>query len=124
MMKAVRLLEFGGPDKLRYGDYPLPDVGPADVALRPGGTFCLVGGELREIPLRVIDMVSKELNIHGIRGATRNDQRVVMELLEKERIRMPIHALLPLAKVAEAHAMLESSEDLVGRIVLHPWDEV
>jgi NADPH:quinone reductase-like Zn-dependent oxidoreductase len=41
-------------------------------ALRPGGTFCPVGGELREIPLRVIDMVSKELNIHGIRGATRN----------------------------------------------------
>ena len=36
---------------------------------------------------------------------------------------MPIHAVLPLAKVAEAHAMLESSTDLVGRIVLHPWDE-
>jgi NADPH:quinone reductase-like Zn-dependent oxidoreductase len=34
MMKAVRLLEFGGPDKLRYGDYPLPDVGPADVLVK------------------------------------------------------------------------------------------
>src|SRR6516164_9413375 len=41
-------------------------------ALRLGGTFCPVGGELREIPLRVVDMVSKELNVHGIRGATRN----------------------------------------------------
>jgi NADPH:quinone reductase-like Zn-dependent oxidoreductase len=93
-------------------------------ALRLGGTFCPVGGELREIPLHVVDMVSKELNVHGIRGATRNDQRVVAELLEKGRIRMPIHAVLPLAKAAEAHAMLEHSEDLVGRIVLHPWDDV
>jgi NADPH:quinone reductase-like Zn-dependent oxidoreductase len=93
-------------------------------ALRLGGTLCPVGGELREIPLRVIDMVSKELNIHGIRGATRNDQRVVAELLEKGRIHMPVHAALPLSKAAQAHAMLESGENLVGRIVLHPWDDV
>jgi NADPH:quinone reductase-like Zn-dependent oxidoreductase len=93
-------------------------------ALRLGGTFCPVGGELREIPLRVIDMVSKELNIHGIRGATRNDQRVAAELLEKGRIHIPVHAALPLSKAAQAHAMLECSENLVERIVLHPWDDV
>jgi NADPH:quinone reductase-like Zn-dependent oxidoreductase len=92
-------------------------------ALRLGGTFCPVGGELSEIPLRVVDMVSKELNVIGVRGARRNDQRVVAELLEKGRITMPIHAVLPLAKAAEAHAMLETSQDLVGRIVLHPWDD-
>jgi NADPH:quinone reductase-like Zn-dependent oxidoreductase len=92
-------------------------------ALRLGGTLCPVGGELREIPLRVVDMVSKELNVHGIRGATRNDQRVVAELLENGRLTMPIHAVLPLARAADAHAMLETSDDLVGRIVLHPWDE-
>jgi NADPH:quinone reductase-like Zn-dependent oxidoreductase len=91
-------------------------------ALRLGGTLCPVGGELSEIPLRVIDMVSKELNVRGIRGATRNDQRVVAELLEKGRITMPIHAVLPLAEAARAHAMLENGEDLVGRIVLHPWE--
>ncbi len=93
-------------------------------ALRLGGTFCPVGGELSEIPLRVVDMVGKELNVRGIRGATRNDQRVVAELLEKGRIAMPIHAVLPLAKVGEAHAMLEAGQDLVGRIVLHPWDGI
>jgi NADPH:quinone reductase-like Zn-dependent oxidoreductase len=92
-------------------------------ALRLGGTLCPVGGELREIPLRVVDMVSKELNVRGIRGATRNDQRVVAELLENGRLTMPIHAVLPLAKAADAHAMLETDRDLVGRIVLHPWDE-
>jgi hypothetical protein len=31
--------------------------------------------------------------------------------------------VLPLAKAAEAHAMLESDTDLVGRIVLRPWNE-
>jgi len=92
-------------------------------ALRLGGTFCPVGGELAEIPLRVVDMVSKELNVHGIRGATRNDQRVVAELLEKGRIAMPIHAVLPLAQAGAAHTMLENDTNLVGRIVLHPWDE-
>jgi putative oxidoreductase len=33
-MKAVRLFEFGGPDKLVYGNYPMPDVGPGDVLVR------------------------------------------------------------------------------------------
>ena len=36
---------------------------------------------------------------------------------------MPIHASLPLSQVGEAHRLLESGEGLVGRIVLHPWDE-
>jgi putative oxidoreductase len=91
-------------------------------ALRAGGTLCPVGGELKEMPLRVVDMISKELNVHGIRGATRNDQRVVAELLQNGRLRMPVYAVLPLARAAEAHAMLEDGKDLVGRIVLDPWD--
>jgi NADPH:quinone reductase-like Zn-dependent oxidoreductase len=33
-MKAVRLFEFGGPEKLVYDDYPLPDVGPTDVLVK------------------------------------------------------------------------------------------
>src|ERR1700733_8171149 len=31
LMKAVRLVEFGGTDKLIYGDFPLPDCGTNDV---------------------------------------------------------------------------------------------
>ena len=92
-------------------------------ALRLGGTFCPVGGEIKEVPLRVVDMVGKELNVHGIRGATRNDQRVIAELLEKGRLKMPIHAVLPLSRVGEAHRMLEEGSDLVGRIILHPWED-
>jgi NADPH:quinone reductase-like Zn-dependent oxidoreductase len=92
-------------------------------AARLGGTFCPVGGELTPVPLRVVDLVSRELNVHGVRASTRNDQRIVVELLEKRRLAMPVHAVLPLSRVADAHRMLESAPDLVGRIVLHPWDE-
>jgi len=92
-------------------------------ALRLGGTFCPVGGEMKEVPLRVVDLVGKELNVHGVRASTRNDQRIVVELMEKGRIAMPIHAALPLSQVAEAHRLLEAGDDLVGRIVLHPWED-
>jgi putative oxidoreductase len=91
-------------------------------AMRFGGTFCPVGGEMTEIPLRVIDLISRELSVHGVRASTRNDQRIVVELLEQSRITMPIYAVLPLSQVGDAHRLLERSEDLVGRIVLHPWD--
>ncbi len=91
--------------------------------MRLGGTFCPVGGETKDIPLRVVDLVSKELNVHGVRASTLNDQRIVVELLEKGRIKMPIHAVLPLSAIGEAHRLLESGQDLVGRIVLHPWDD-
>jgi NADPH:quinone reductase-like Zn-dependent oxidoreductase len=33
-MKAVRLFEFGGPEKLVYGDYPDPEVGASDVLVK------------------------------------------------------------------------------------------
>jgi NADPH:quinone reductase-like Zn-dependent oxidoreductase len=33
-VKAVRLFEFGGPDKLRYGDHPMPEVAPTDVLVK------------------------------------------------------------------------------------------
>jgi NADPH:quinone reductase-like Zn-dependent oxidoreductase len=33
-MKAVRLFEFGGRDKLVYGDYPMPEAGPGDALVK------------------------------------------------------------------------------------------
>jgi putative oxidoreductase len=92
-------------------------------AMRFGGTFCPVGGEMTEMPLRVIDLISRELNVHGVRASTRNDQRIVVELLESGRITMPIYATLPLSQVGEAHRLLETADDLVGRIILHPWED-
>jgi len=92
-------------------------------AVRFGGTFCPVGGEMNSVPLRVIDLISRELNVHGVRASTRNDQRIVVELLESGRITMPIYSILPLSQVGEAHRRLETADDLVGRIILHPWDD-
>jgi len=92
-------------------------------AMRFGGTFCPVAGEMKEIPLRVVDLISRELNVHGVRASTRNDQRIVVELLESGRLIMPIHATLPLSQVSQAHRILEASDNLIGRIVLHPWDD-
>ena len=33
-MKAVRLYEFGGPEKLVYGEHELPRLGPGDVLVK------------------------------------------------------------------------------------------
>ncbi len=89
-------------------------------SLRLGGTLCPVGGELMDLPITVSDLVSKELSVHGVRASTRNDQRIAVELVQKGRIRMPIHATFPLSQTAAAHALLESGQ-VIGRIVLHPW---
>ena len=45
----------------------------------------------------------------------------VLKLLGEHRISTRIAARFPLAKVGEAHALLEHSPDLVGRIVVLPW---
>ena len=34
LMKAARIFEYGGPEVLRYGDYPQPEVGSRDVKVR------------------------------------------------------------------------------------------
>jgi NADPH:quinone reductase-like Zn-dependent oxidoreductase len=45
----------------------------------------------------------------------------VLKLLGDGRIKTRIAARFPLAKVGDAHRMLETSPDLVGRIVVLPW---
>ena len=42
-------------------------------------------------------------------------------LIGERRIRTRVAARFPLARVGEAHELLESSPDLVGRIVVLPW---
>ncbi len=37
-MKAVRIFDFGGPEVLTFGDYPMPDVGSSDVLVRVEAT--------------------------------------------------------------------------------------
>ena len=50
------------------------------------------------------------------------DMLAVLKLLCERRIDTRIAARFPLARVGEAHDLLASSGDLVGRIVVLPWD--
>lgn len=66
-------------------------------------------------------MIRLELNLLGIRGARMNYMLAVLKLLGEHRIKTRIAARFPLARVGEAHTLLETSPDLVGRIVVLPW---
>jgi NADPH:quinone reductase-like Zn-dependent oxidoreductase len=90
--------------------------------MRLGGTVIITSEQGREpLPFTAADLIRLELNLLGIRGARMNDMLTVLKLLGEGRIKTRIAARFPLAKVGEAHTLLETSPDLVGRIVVLPW---
>ena len=90
--------------------------------MRLGGTLVVTSEQGRDpLPFTAADMIRLELNLLGIRGARMNDMLTVLKLLGERRIRTRIAARFPLHRVGEAHALLETSPDLVGRIVVLPW---
>jgi putative oxidoreductase len=102
----------GSPDVLRF----LGSV------MRLGGSLVISSEQGREpMPFRAADMIRLELNLLGIRGARMNDMLAVLKLLGAGRIKTRVAARFPLARVGDAHALLEDSPDLVGRIVVLPW---
>src|SRR5581483_2449806 len=83
--------------------------------MRLGGTLVVTSEQGRDpLPFRAADLIRLELNLLGIRGARMNDMLTVLKLLGEGRIRTRIAARFPLAKVGEAHTLLETSPDLVG----------
>jgi NADPH:quinone reductase-like Zn-dependent oxidoreductase len=102
----------GNPELLRF----IKDV------MRLGGTVVVTSEQGREsLPFTAADLIRLELNLLGIRGARMNDMLTVLKLLGQGSIKTRIAARFPLAKVGEAHTLLETSPDLVGRIVVLPW---
>jgi NADPH:quinone reductase-like Zn-dependent oxidoreductase len=91
-------------------------------AIRPGGTLVTAGADWSGEPFPIMDQdfVRLELTIRGVRGSKLDDQRIVLELLSRRRIKPAIFAMMPLSAIADAHALLERSE-VRGRIVLDPW---
>jgi NADPH:quinone reductase-like Zn-dependent oxidoreductase len=90
--------------------------------MRLGGTVVISSEQGHEpLPFTAADLIRLELNLLGIRGARTTDMQAVLKLLGEGRIRTRIAARFPLAKVGEAHTLLETSPDLVGRIVVLPW---
>ena len=102
----------GNPELLRF----IKDV------MRLGGTVVVTSEQGREsLPFTAADLIRLELNLLGIRGARMNDMLTVLKLLGEGRIKTRIAARFPLAKVGEAHTLLETSPELVGRIVVLLW---
>jgi putative oxidoreductase len=102
----------GDPDLLRF----------VVSVMRLGGTLVVTSEQGREsLPFRAADLIRLELNLLGIRGARMNDMLTVLKLLGECRIRTRIAARFPLEQIGEAHTLLETSADLVGRIVVLPW---
>lgn len=102
----------GNPDSLSF----------ARGVLRLGGRIVLTseqGGA--SLPFEAADFMRLELNLLGVRGSRMIDMLTVLKLLGEGRIKTRIAAQFPLARVAEAHALLEHATDLVGRIALLPW---
>ena len=91
--------------------------------IRLGGRFVVVSGAPgnKPLPLSAFDLVSKELNVLGIRGARTIDMLTVLKLLGEHRINTRIAARFPLTKIAEAHAFTETSPALIGRVLVLPW---
>jgi len=102
----------GNPELLRF----------LATVMRLGGSLVISSEQGSEpMPFRAADMIRLELNLLGIRGARMIDMLTVLKLLGGGRIKTRIAARFALARVGEAHALLESSPDLVGRIVVLPW---
>src|SRR5580658_4618220 len=102
----------GSPEVLRF----------LGSAMRLGGSIIISSEQGREpMPFLACDLIRLELNLLGIRGARMNDMLSVLKLLGTGRISTRIAARFPLAQVGEAHTLLETSPDLVGRIVVLPW---
>ena len=89
---------------------------------RLGGNVVVLGAPFDEgfdLEVSALALIFGELRIVGIRGATRRDQEVVMELLAAGKISPVIDRSFPLAAAAEAHTYLESQRQ-IGKVVLLP----
>ena len=75
-----------------------------------GGRFCTVDVEL---------LYRRHLNVLGTRGATRLEQKHVLDLATEGKLDPVISHVLPLEQASEAHRILERQEQL-GKIVLVP----
>ena len=90
--------------------------------LRVWGNICPVGGDQSHLPLpwTVLDLVSKEMNLIGIRGSRLNDQRIYLDMLAKGKINPVISEILPLKDIQKAHKMVEE-HSVIGKVMLDPW---
>lgn len=90
-----------------------------------GSTICPLGESVDDDSFSVKvkkHLVGLELTIVGIRGSQLKDQYLFLKMLSQGKIRVPIAKILPLKEIQHAHQLVEERK-VVGKIVLHPWDD-
>ena len=84
------------------------------------GRYLVIGQLFREtIQLNPAHILFKCATIHGVTNARRDQLADTVRLVAEGRIRPRVAATMPLAKAAEAHALVEAG-NMVGRVVLLP----
>ena len=95
----------------------------AITCVRLGGVIAVLGAPVTQegfaLEMNTLPFIFGELNIVGVRAASRRDQQLCMQLLGQGRIAPVIDSIFPLAEAASAHAYLESQQQ-VGKVVLVP----
>jgi putative oxidoreductase len=90
---------------------------------RIGGTVAVFGAPLTEdgfeLSITALSFIFGELDIVGVRAASRRDQEMCMQLLAQRQIHPVIDRVFPLAEAVEAHRYLESHQQ-VGKVLLAP----
>lgn len=90
--------------------------------LRPGGilvNFGAVGGTTSK--LNVLDLLFRQLTIHGSKMGSMEELRFGLELLKGGRLKPALDRTFPLRLAHEAHDLMEKRQ-VRGKFVLLPWD--
>jgi NADPH:quinone reductase-like Zn-dependent oxidoreductase len=89
-------------------------------SLASGGRLATVGAHAGEkVEIDMIEFFRKHISMHGCGRSTKSIFAKVFDLMAQGKLVPVIHQTLPLAKAAEAHAIMES-RDFFGRMVLIP----
>lgn len=84
------------------------------------GRIAICGAHAGEtVPLDLIEVFRRQVQIIGSRVYTRQELLTVLALVGAGRLRPVVHAVLPLAAAAEAHRILERREQF-GKVILRP----
>lgn len=103
----------GGTPSLRF----------SAACVRVGGTVAVFGAPISRdgfgLEMSTLSFLFGELDVVGVRGATRRDQEICMEMLGRGAINPVVDRTFALSEAAEAHRYLESGGQ-VGKVVLLP----
>jgi NADPH:quinone reductase-like Zn-dependent oxidoreductase len=89
-------------------------------SLKPGGRFVTCGVTAgHRVELHLGRVFSRGLTIMGVGRGTPDDMRAFLKVVDQGKVQGVVHRTFPLAKAAEAHAMMEASS-FFGKLVLNP----